>query len=102
MFQGFATASGSKFHISEESMKKAEKVLSEENISESKNFTEAKFDGFSTAKGTKFNLSEESLKKGQDIFNDEFQNVSECEIFVLSFIKELFYRGTNKLLCFQM
>ena len=74
MFQGFATASGSKFHISEESMKKAEKVLSEENISESKNFTEAKFVGFSTAKGTKFNLSEESLKKGQDIFNDEFHD----------------------------
>ena len=82
-FSGFSSAKGTKFNISEESLKKVKNMFVEEfnpidkenNIKESENLASGttKFNGFSTATGTKFNISAESLKKARNIFDEQFQ-----------------------------
>ena len=89
-FSGFSSAKGTKFKISEESLKKVKNMFVEEfntidkenNIKESENLpsettkkdlSNSKFNGFSTATGTKFNISAESLKKARNIFDEQLQ-----------------------------
>ena len=88
-FNGFSTAKGTKFNISEESFKQAKSVFgddffpkgpendlvesepfSDKSTTGMKNVSNGKFSGFSSAKGTKFNISEESLKNFEKILVD--------------------------------
>ena len=88
-FQGFLTAKGTKFQISDEALHKARNIFNENDAESEDQIEEAsassissqpmKFKGFSTGSGSKMQISDEALQKAKSLFDEgsKIKNIDE-------------------------